>query len=158
VFDAMTADQHGMSLAEVKETFDLLDDWDQRYQYLIELGDKLPPLPDDLRTDDHLVKPCMSTVHVAASRDPAHPDHILFQGDCDTAVIKGVLALLIGLYSGHTLSEIQALDMDEIFEGLKLGENLSPNRHVGIYAIVDLMKSQAEKLPQQNSEVARTLM
>ena len=141
-------------LVDIVETFELLGDWDQRYQYLIELGEGLPPMPQALVTEDNRVKPCMSTVYVAAEPDPDQPGHVTYRGDCDTAIIKGVLALLIQLCSGRTAAAIQDIDMDEIFERLQLGEHLSPNRHVGIYAIVDLMKSQACKLFPQTTEVA----
>ncbi|MGW8310950.1 MAG: SufE family protein [Thiogranum sp.] len=133
-------------LSDIADTFDLLEDWDQRYQYLIELGEQLPAFPDQLRTEDNRVKPCMSTVYVSAFADSHKRGCIRYRGDCDTAIIKGVLALLIDLYSGRTLAEIEAIDMDEVFERLQLGEHLSPNRHVGVYAIVDLMKAQARKL------------
>ncbi len=142
-------------LADIVETFDLLEDWDQRYQYLIELGEQLPPYPDALRNEDNHVKPCMSTVYVSAHTDAENPDHIIYQGDCDTAIIKGVLALLIELSSGRTVEAIEAIDMDEIFARLQLGEHLSPNRHVGVYAIVDLMKAQARRL-QSQSETSAT--
>ena len=130
-------------LADIADTFELLDDWDQRYQYLIELGERLPAFPVELRIEDNRVKPCMSTVYVSAFADPDRPGGLRFGGDCDTAIIKGVLALLIDLCSGRTPAEIEAIDMDEVFERLQLGEHLSPNRHVGVYAIVDLMKKQA---------------
>ena len=141
-------------LADIVDTFELLGDWEQRYQYLMELGEKLPSMPDALRTEENRVKPCMSTVYVAAYADPDHPGRVRYHGDCDTAIIKGVLALLIDLCSGRTVGEIQSIDMDELFEQLQLGEHLSPNRHVGIYAIVDLMKSQAGSLRSQKTEVA----
>lgn len=141
-------------LAELVDTFDLLGDWEQRYQYLIELGENLPPMPVELKTEDNRVKPCMSTVHVAAYPDPTHPERIRYYGDCDTAIIKGVLALLIDLCSGRDIGSIEAIDMDEIFERLQLGEHLSPNRHVGIYAIVDLMKSQARGLRTETPAMA----
>lgn len=143
-------------LGEIVETFELLGDWDQRYAYLIELGGQLPPMPAELKTEANHVKPCMSTVHVAAYHDPDADGagRIRYHGDCDTAIIKGVLALLIELCAGLSVAEIQAIDMDEIFERLQLGEHLSPNRHVGIYAIVDLMKSQAARLHSQATEVA----
>lgn len=141
-------------LAEIVETFELLGDWEQRYAYLIELGEQLPPMPAELKTEDHHVKPCMSTVHVAAYADPDAPDRIHYHGDCDTAIIKGVLALLIELCAGLSVADIQTIDMDEIFERLQLGEHLSPNRHVGIYAIVDLMKSEAARLQATAAEMA----
>jgi cysteine desulfuration protein SufE len=130
-------------IAEIIETFDLLGDWDQRYQYLVELGERLPPLDAAYKVDDNLVKECMSTVHVVALPDPDRPDRLTFQGDCDTSIIKGVVALLLGLFSGKTRDEVETLDVDQLFKGLHLEEHLSPNRHVGVYAIVNKMKLQA---------------
>ncbi|HEY9197922.1 MAG TPA: SufE family protein [Gammaproteobacteria bacterium] len=141
-------------LTEIVETFELLGDWEQRYRYLIELGERLPPMPEELKTEANRVKGCMSTVHIAAYSDPHAPGRIRYHGDCDTAIIKGVLALLIELCSGQTVAAIQAVDMDVIFERLQLDEHLSPNRHVGVYAIVDLMKSQAARLRAQATAVA----
>ena len=128
---------------EIVDAFEFFDDWDARYQYLIELGEDLPEMPAELKTDDNWVKPCMSTVHVAAQRVPQEPDLIRFVGDCDTAIIKGVLALLIDLLSYRSLSEIDNMDVDGLFKRLRLEEHLSPSRHVGIYAIVDKMRERA---------------
>jgi len=136
----------GLSLEELLDNFELLDDWEARYAYLVELGEALPPLPDALRSEDNRVKGCMSQVWVCAQPDSSRPRKLVYQGDCDTAIIKGVLAVLIGLYSGRTQAEIAALDTDELFERLGLKENLSPNRHVGVYAIVELMQAQARQL------------
>lgn len=133
------------SLDDIVEIFELLGDWDQRYQYLVEFGEQLPTMPQALKTEDSKVKGCMSQVWVSASRDRADPARIQFQGDCDTTIIKGVLALLIGLNDGRTVSDIEAMDVDEFFTRLNLDEHLSPNRHFGIYAIVELMKQQAQK-------------
>lgn len=133
---------------EIIDTFELLGDWEARYQYLVELGEALPPMPAALKTDASRVKACMSTVHVAARRDAADPTSIHYHGDCDTAIIKGVVALLVQVMSGRTAPEIQALDIDRLFAGLQLEEHLSPNRHVGIFAIVEQMKEQAVRLPE----------
>ena len=140
-------------LADIVDTFELLGDWDQRYQYLIELGEQLPPMPDALKTEDNRVKPCMSTVYITAYTDPDHPDRVRYHGDCDTAIIKGVLAILVQLLENKTAQQIQQFDIDEFFTCLHLDENLSPNRHVGIYGIVDLMKKQA--LALQSPSTAR---
>ncbi|MDZ7804537.1 SufE family protein [Thiohalophilus sp.] len=134
------------SLDDIVDTFELLGDWDQRYQYLTELGEKLPPLPEEARIEDNKVKGCMSQVWVHAYPNPDDPRLVRFHGDCDTSIIKGVLALLIQLVEDRTVDEIQELDVDEFFEKLRLDEHLSPNRHVGVYAIVDLMKQQARQL------------
>ena len=130
-------------LADIVATFELLGDWDTRYQYLVELGEQLPPMPERERVEANRVKACMSRVWVHAWVDASAPDRIRLGGDCDTGIIKGVLALLIQLADGSTVAEIDAIDMDEFFERLQLGEHLSPNRHVGVYAIVDLMKQKA---------------
>lgn len=129
-----------LQLDETVDIFELLGDWEQRYQYLVELGEKLPAMPQRLKTDDNKVKGCMSQVWVYAR---LKDDSVRFYGDCDTSVIKGILALLISLCEGRTAAQIQKLDMDEIFQRLNLDEHLSPNRHVGVYAIFDLMKQKA---------------
>jgi cysteine desulfuration protein SufE len=132
--DAMT------QLDEFVDIFELLGDWDQRYQYLIELGEKLPLMPGRLKIEDNKVKGCMSQVWISASLADGK---VKFDGDCDTSVIKGILALLISLCDGLSIEQIQNLDMDEIFKRLSLDEHLSPSRHVGVYAIFDLMKQKA---------------
>ncbi len=133
-------------IQEIIENFELLGDWEQRYQYLVELGERLPAMPAEDKTDANRVTECMSLVHVAAHPDLEQTDQIGYVGDCDTAIIKGVVALLIGLFSGKTPAQITALDVDDLFTGLQLEENLSPNRHVGVYAIVNKMKRQAQCL------------
>jgi len=140
-------------LVEIVDNFEFLDDWDQRYLYLVELGENLEPLPDELKTEENWVKPCMSTVHVAAEAVPGSPGLIRFRGDCDTAVIKGVLALLIDLMSNRSLTDIHDLDVDSLFTRLRLEEHLSPNRHVGIYAIVDKMTERANAVSGAQSTI-----
>jgi len=132
------------SLDEIVEVFELLGDWDQRYQFLMELGEELPPMPDALKTDDNKVKGCMSQVWVSPYPDETDSQRWHFHADCDTAIIKGVLAVLVKLVDGKTADQISALDIDEIFDRLQLYDHLSPNRHVGVYAIVTLMKQLIE--------------
>ena len=136
-------------LQDIVEAFELLGDWESRYQYLIELGENLPAMPETNRTEERRVKACMSKVWIRVYNEPGNSELVHFEGECDTAVIKGVLALLIDLVSGKTVDEIQQLDLDEVFQRLRLDEHLSPNRHVGVYAIVDLMKQQAAALGVQ---------
>ena len=133
-------------IQDIIDTFELLGDWDQRYHYLVELGERLAPMPTDDKTEANRVKQCMSLVHTAPHADNSDPRRIQYTGDCDTAIIKGVVALLVGLFSGKTTAEIEALDVDALFSGLHLEEHLSPNRHVGVYAIVGKMKDQASAL------------
>ena len=132
-----------LTIDEFVENFEFLDDWDERYAYLVELGESLPPLDEALRTDEHRVQGCISKVWVAPLADMQDRSRIRYVGDCDTAIIKGVLAVLIELMSGHTPQEIEEMDIDSLFDRIRLAEHLSPNRHFGIYAIVELMKAQA---------------
>jgi cysteine desulfuration protein SufE len=134
-------------MTEILENFELLGDWDERYQYLVEIGERLPPMPSEEKTERNRVVECMSLVHTAAHPSPEQPGHLVFRGDCDTAIIKGVVALLVGLFSDKRPEEIEALDVEELFEALRLQEHLSPNRHVGVYAIVNKMKGQAKSTP-----------
>ena len=133
-------------LDDIVDIFELLGDWEQRYQYLTELGEKLPAMPAALKTEANKVRGCMSEVWVCACHDEHGTENVRFYGDCDTSIIKGVLAVLIQLASGKTVAEVEQLDVDELFSRLNLDEHLSPNRHVGVYAIVDLMKRQAHDL------------
>lgn len=142
------------TLNDIVDVFELLGDWEQRYQYLIELGEQLPDMPDRYKTEDNKVKGCMSQVWVYAFSDSEDSDKIHYYGDCDTSIIKGVLALLIDLADARTAENIMKLDVDEFFSRLHLDEHLSPNRHVGIYAIVELMKQQAKRIKQRNMQVA----
>ena len=133
-------------IENIATDFELLSDWDQRYEYLVELGEQMPLMPESELTDDNRVFPCMSKVWVHAFQKPGNSNLIYFHGDCDTAIIKGVIALLVELFSGKTAKQIIDTDVDDLFERIQLAENLSPNRHVGIYAIVDKMKSQVKAL------------
>jgi cysteine desulfuration protein SufE len=136
---------------EVVENFDFLEDWDARYAYLVELGERLPPMDEAYRVEENRVKGCMSKVWVCPVASETTPDRIDFVGDCDTAVIKGVLALLIGLMSDRTPEEVESMDLDGLFEELRLAEHLSPNRHFGIFAVVELMKAQTRALSAEDN-------
>ena len=142
------------TLEEISDMFEILGDWDQRYEYLVELGEQMPDMPKEEMVDKNQVKGCMSLVYVCPHRNADDPTKISFNGFCDTAIIKGVLAILIQLCSDRTIAEIQELDIDEVFAKLELADHLSPNRHVGIYAIVTLMKQLAQELDSKSAATA----
>lgn len=133
-------------VAAILDAFDLLGDWEQRYQYLVELGETLPAMAERDRVEASRVKPCMSQVWVKLAPDPARAGCVAASGDCDTAIIKGVVALLVSLCDGKTPKEVLDTDFDGLFEGLRLAEHLSPSRHVGTYAIVEKLREQAASL------------
>ena len=128
----------------VIETFDFLNDWDARYHFITELGEKLPDFPDSHRVEAYLVPECMSTVFIQAIRDPQ--GRYTFRGDCDTSTVKGVVAILLAMFHGQTAQEIADLDADAGFERLGLFDHLSPTRHVGVYAMVQRVKRQVAVL------------
>ena len=132
--------------SDIFDTFELLGDWEARYQYLAELGEQMAPLPEAEKTEANRVKPCMSTVHVVAFTDEKDPEIVRFRGDCDTAIIKGVVAILVEVMSGKTAPQIAGMEIERLFSGLRLQDHLSPSRHVGIFAIVEHMKEQAQRL------------
>ena len=143
VSEVTPAVPEALSPEELLDNFELLEDWDARYASLVELGEALPPMMEDQRTEQNKVQGCMSQVWVCPHGTAGVDGRLHYQGDCDTSIIKGVLAVLIGLYSGRTAEEIAALDTEGLFDRLGLKEHLSPNRHFGIYAIVEKMKAQA---------------
>ena len=143
-----------MTLDDLVDVFELLGDWELRYNYLIELGEKLPNMPKRLMVEKNNVKGCMSKVYVCAYRDENKPQCFQYHGYCDTSIIRGVLAVLINLVAGETAGVIEQMDIDELFAKLQLDEHLSPNRHVGIYAIVALMKQQVREMSSVSQYVA----
>ncbi len=134
-----------VTVERIVETFDLLPDWENRYQFLDELGARLDEMSENDKTDENRVIECMSILHIMAKPGDA-PGLIDFDADCNTSTIKGVVAVIIALFANKTNEEIQNTDIDEVFKTLQLFEHLSPNRHVGVYAIVRKMKKQATEL------------
>jgi cysteine desulfuration protein SufE len=135
------------SIQDIVDAFELLGDWEARFEYLIELGEQLTPMPADLRTETWKVQGCISQVWVRLRQDG--PDRVELEGDSETAIIKGVVALLAALCHGRGPQEIVEMDFDALFGRLELAEHLSPNRHLGVYAIVDKITQQARRLASQ---------
>jgi len=137
----MTADE---SLEEAKqnlvEEFEFLGEWMQRYEYIIELGRKLAGLPQDMQVDSHLVPGCQSRVWFYARRDG---DRLYFNADSDALIVRGLVALLLRIYSGRTPEEIINTPPD-FFEVLELGSHLSGSRANGLHAMVLRIRAYAE--------------
>lgn len=129
-------------LADLVEEFDLLGDWEERYRYVIELGKDLAPLTDAERTDDHKVRGCASQVWLVTAREA---DGALgFRGDSDAHIVRGLIAILLRLYSGHTPAEIRAFDIKMAFETLGLTGALSSQRSNGLASMVARIRQDAE--------------
>ena len=132
-----------MELEELAETFEMLGDWEERYRYLIELGRKLPPLPEAEHNEANKVRGCMSQVWMTARTEPGPPLRLHFTGDSDAHIVKGLIAVLFMLYSGRTPREILDLDVTEAFARLGLDNHLSMNRRNGFYSMVERIKLMA---------------
>jgi cysteine desulfuration protein SufE len=134
-----------MTIDEIIENFELLDEWDDRYRYIIELGRNLPELPDAARTEANKVRGCASQVWVKTETKPNGADGPVldFQGDSDAHIVRGLIAILFALYSGKPARSILALDAEKLFEQLGLREHLTPQRSNGFRSMVDRIQSDA---------------
>ena len=133
-----------MNVDELVESFAQLGPWEERYRYLIELGRKLPPLPDADRTEANKVRGCMSQVWLTSQLQPGPPPRLELRGDSDAHIVKGLIALLFRLYAGRTPREMLALDVKSVFERLGLESHITMNRRNGFYSMVERIRALAE--------------
>lgn len=132
------------SYDEISENLQFLDDWEDRYRYLIELGRMLPPLPDAARTEANKVHGCVSQVWLDVEERPADGGKILaFKGDSDAMIVKGLVAVLIALYSNRPASEIAETDAVAALDALGLREHLTTQRSNGLVAMVKRIRGEA---------------
>ena len=131
-----------MSIAAIASDFELLDDWEDKYRYVIELGRALPPLPEAARTDANKVRGCASQVWLLTRIDPA-TQVLTFQGDSDAHIVKGLIAILFEMLSGQTAAMILASDPMAEFAKLGLAEHLTPQRSNGLASMVARIKAEA---------------
>lgn len=133
-----------MDFAELEDNLLLFDDWSDRYQYIIGLGSKLPPLDESCRTDAHKVEGCMSQVWLQSEIvEEGGQKRLRFNADSDSTIVKGLFAILRILFSGKTADEILAVDLDDAFARIGLEQHLSPNRRNGFYSMVEEMRRAA---------------
>ena len=137
--------EQALTLAEIAENFELFDDWEDRYRYIIDLGRALPPLPEQFKTEDFKVRGCISQVWLVCERLAAEPPRLVFKADSDAAIVKGLVAILLALYSGKTADELLAIDIDDVFKRLNLEQHISPNRRNGFFAMVERMRRYAQE-------------
>ncbi len=125
------------------ENFSMLEDWEDKYQYLIDLGEKLPPLENQFKTDEFKVSGCQSQVWLVP-----HYDGKLFsfRGDSDAIMVKGIIAILLTIYTNKSAQEIKEIEVEEIFAKLGLGEHLSSSRRNGMMSMVDKIRFFADSL------------
>lgn len=132
------------SIEQITADFDLLDDWEDRYRYIIELGRTLEPLPDDERTEANRVRGCASQVWLwtRAERRDDHPV-MHFVGDSDALIVRGLVAIALALFDGRSPKEILATDAEAAFERLDLRAHLTAQRSNGLRSLVERIKADA---------------
>jgi cysteine desulfuration protein SufE len=134
------------AIDEIVANFELLDEWDDRYRYVIELGRTLPPLPDEAHTEAHKVRGCASQVWLLTHVEPdgAAGPSLSFEGDSDAHIVRGLIAILFALYSGKRAKEILDIDALALFDRLGLRENLTPQRSNGLRAMIERIRAEAK--------------
>jgi cysteine desulfuration protein SufE len=133
------------TIAALKEDFSIIDEWEDRYRYVIELGRALPPLDEAERTARNKVQGCASQVWIAVHEERnGHEPRLSFTGDSDALIVKGLIAIIFRLFSGRPASEILATDAGALLDELGLREHLTPQRSNGVASMVARIKADAQ--------------
>jgi cysteine desulfuration protein SufE len=134
------------TIDDIIENFALLDQWDDRYRYVIELGRTLPPMPESAHNDANKVQGCASQVWLFTHVKPdgtAGPT-LSFKGDSDAHIVRGLIAILLALYSGKSAREILEIDALALFDRISLRENLTPQRSNGLRSMIERIRAEAK--------------
>jgi cysteine desulfuration protein SufE len=132
------------AIDRILDDFAFLDEWDDRYRYLIELGRALEPLSAEAHNDANRVQGCASQVWLEKSvRQEADGPHLDFRGDSDALIVRGLVAIVIALFSGRAARDIAAIDAEAVFETIGLREHLTAQRSNGLRSMVNRIKSEA---------------
>ncbi len=135
-----------MQIDDIVENFDFLNEWEDRYRYVIELGRDLEPLPEADRNDANKVQGCVSQVWLSThvDRTDAGEPRLSFVGDSDAHIVRGLIAIVITLVSGRTASEILETDAGAVFDKLGLRDHLTPQRSNGLNSMVARIRRDAQ--------------
>ncbi|MBS7537197.1 SufE family protein [Ancylobacter sonchi] len=133
-----------MTIDDIIDDFELLDSWDDRYRYLIELGRKLPPFPEAERSDATKVQGCASQVWLVSDLSAgADGPRLTFVGDSDAHIVRGLIAILLVLYSDKSARDILGIDPAAVFDRIGLREHLTPQRSNGLRSMVERIRADA---------------
>ncbi len=124
--------------------FSRCNNWEEKYLYIIELGGRLAPLPDAWRQPENLIAGCQSQVWIVMTRD--EQGRLVFSGDSDAAIVKGLVAVVFSLYQSLTAQQVLALDVRPFFEQLALTQHLTPSRSQGLEAMLRAIRAKASVL------------
>lgn len=132
------------TIEDIQGDFELLDDWEDRYRYVIELGRELPPMPAEDMNEHTKVPGCVSQVWLTSRSDGATPPHLTFAGESDAHIVRGLVAIALALYSGRSAPDILATDAETLFRSLGLKEHLTPQRSNGLRSMVARIQRDAK--------------
>jgi cysteine desulfuration protein SufE len=133
-----------VAIEELLDDFEFLDTWEDRYRYIIELGDELEEMPAHLKTEENRVQGCVSNVWLVFDVEPGEPPVINFIADSDSQIVRGLVAILLMLCSGRTAQEVLSADVESVFEKLELRKHLSRSRSNGLHAMIKRIRTLAE--------------
>ncbi|MEZ5872386.1 MAG: SufE family protein [Nitratireductor sp.] len=132
------------AIETIIEDFEFLDDWEDRYKYLIELGNGLAPLDSSEKTTETKVQGCVSQVWIVSEAHNGADPVLTFRGDSDAHIVRGLIAVTLAIFSGKHASEIRATDESTVFSRLHLEEHITPQRSNGLRSMVARIKREAE--------------
>jgi cysteine desulfuration protein SufE len=136
----------GLTIESIQDDFAVLDEWEDRYRYVIELGRKLNPLDETLRTPANKVQGCASQVWIASRvSGPSDNPRLDFDGDSDALIVKGLIAIALTLFSGHSARDILGTDAHRVLDSLGLKEHLTPQRSNGLASMIARIKGDAQR-------------
>ena len=137
-----------MSIDTIKADFEFLDDWEDRYRYVIELGRELEPLSTDEKTETTRVRGCASQVWLVVDTPPGDPSAIHFRGESDAHIVQGLIAILRAVYNGQPARTVLDTNAFSIFAGLGLSDHLTPPRSNGLKSMIERIRAEAQsRLP-----------
>jgi cysteine desulfurase/selenocysteine lyase len=145
-FPVASASSPQAAADELLETFEFLSDWEQRHQYLVEMGDKLAPMPADIKNESNRVRGCMSTVHLVSRKRPGSADVVEFLADSDAAIVRGLIWLLQKVFSGQSTKSVLAFDVESLLKKLGLDQHLSMGRRNGLAGVIQRIRADASKI------------
>ncbi|MGN6488042.1 MAG: SufE family protein [Devosia sp.] len=134
---------HPQAFQDIADNLSYLDDWEDRYRYIIELGQALPPLAEAEKNAETRVHGCVSQVWLVSNHDGAH---LVYRGESDAMIVRGLVAILVSLYSGRPAHEIAEVDAIQMFDELHLREHLTTQRSNGLVAMVNRIRAEAKAL------------
>lgn len=137
-----------LTIEELIDDFEFLDAWEDRYRFIIELGDELDDMPAELKTEEHRVQGCVSNVWLVMDIEPGDPPTIRFVADSDSQIVRGLVAILVMLCAGRTARDILSMDIEGVFDRLELRKHLSRSRSNGFYSMVKRIRRLAEEHAQ----------